>query len=74
MIAWDYPAFIIAAVVVALLITYGLLRATRKAQKPIYVCNICGRRHNAVGAYEWRYCPYCGAPRDAKTTADLPRY
>jgi DNA-directed RNA polymerase subunit RPC12/RpoP len=71
--AWDFPVFIIAAVAVAIVVTYGLIRVTAAARQPGYKCNVCGRKHDSVGAYEWRYCPHCGAPRAAKTTADLPK-
>jgi hypothetical protein len=71
--AWDFPVVIIAALGVALAITYLLIRASAVKRPPVFECSICGRRQDGGAAREWRFCPYCGAPRHAKHMAELLR-
>jgi hypothetical protein len=71
--AWDFPAVIIAAVAVALGVSYWLMRFSAERRLPAFSCEVCGRKQEGLLAREWRYCPYCGAPRGARSTADLPR-
>ncbi len=73
MTAWDFPVVIIAAVAVALVVSGWLMRAARAERPPAFVCAVCGGKHGGVAARQWRYCPYCGAPRGATSTAELPR-
>ncbi len=71
--AWDFPFVIVAAVAVALAVSWALIRVAAQKRPPAYECLVCGRKHDGVLGREWRYCPYCGAPRGAKSTAALLR-
>lgn len=74
MSAWNFPEVIIIAIVIAVASSVWLIRsASGKKPALTFVCTVCGRKQNAPMAREWRYCPYCGAPKDAKSTKDLPR-
>lgn len=72
--AWDSPVAIIAMFLGALAVFWWLLRVgTPRDTGPAFDCFVCGRKERARVAAEWRYCPYCGVPRDSKTTKSLPR-
>ncbi|MEZ4272261.1 MAG: hypothetical protein R3C68_12790 [Myxococcota bacterium] len=71
MITWDSFNFVLA-LVAALSITGWLIRIAGPRTKPTFECNICGRRHLEPMAHQWRYCPYCGAPRDTHRMGTLP--
>ncbi len=75
MSAWSYPEVILIAVVVAALGSFWLMRAAAGGgnRKPDFECDVCGRKQTSLFAKEWRYCPYCGAPRAAKGTHELPK-
>lgn len=68
--AWDYPVFIVAMFVVALGIGIWIMRAAAPSRQRIFFqCAVCGRRDKAASSRQWRYCPNCGTPRDAKRAA-----
>ncbi len=73
MTAWDFPMFIVAAVAIAVAVAYLIMRDASAKRPPAYECPICGRRSQTEAAREWRFCPYCGAPKEAKSTADMRR-
>jgi hypothetical protein len=71
---WEYPVLILVMFFVAGFSSWALLRAAnRKQEPPSFACSVCGR--NAVGATprQWRYCPFCGAPKDAKHLHQMPQ-
>ena len=71
--AWNHPIFIVAMFVAAIAVAWWLIRAARpREREPSFECSVCGRRAQARVARDWRYCPYCGAPRDAKSLRDMP--
>ena len=64
MTVWDYPVFIIAAVAGCLLVVVLLFRVGNPAGRaPDFECDVCGRKQRGYSAREWRFCPYCGAPK-----------
>ncbi len=72
--AWDYPVFIVAMFVLAIAIAVVIGRiANPRRRRPSFECSVCGRRESARSAREWRYCPYCGVPRESRSLRDLPR-
>lgn len=72
--AWDYPFFIIATLFAALGVAGAIIRAAQPGRKPPdFECAVCGRKQRGVTPREWRYCPYCGVPRDAKSLREMPR-
>lgn len=75
MTAWNFPEVILLAVALTGAVTYLLIRAAGAASKraPDFECDVCGRRQHNLYARQWRYCPFCGAPKDARGTQDLPR-
>lgn len=71
--AWDYPVFILAMFAGALAIAVGLMRlASGRTSEAAFRCAVCGRTAQGVTPRSWRYCPYCGAPKEAKGLQDLP--
>lgn len=71
--AWDYPVVIIAIFFGALVLARWLMRVGNPGRAPGFECEICGRIIQTYSAREWRYCPYCGVPRDSKDLRTLPR-
>jgi hypothetical protein len=71
--AWDYPFLIIAGFIGALLLAVWIMRAGTARGSPAFACEVCGRSIKSWSAREWRYCPYCGVPREAKDLRALPR-
>ena len=71
--AWDSPLYIIGMFVAAIGIASWLIRAANPARrKTTFVCEVCGRKQRGPNPAEWRYCPYCGVPKDSRRLADLP--
>jgi len=70
--AWDYPIMIVGMVIVAVTITVWLMRSAATKPEPDFFCSVCGRSVRLRSSREWRYCPYCGVPRDSKRLSDLP--
>lgn len=71
--AWDYPFFIIATFVAALAVAWWLIRIAGPRRRAVaFECKVCGRAHRGVTPREWRYCPHCGAPRNATSLKDVP--
>jgi hypothetical protein len=73
MSAWNYPVVIIAALGAALFFYRLIVSAGQQRATPAFECLVCGRRQLGADAKTWRYCPYCGAPRDAKALSALMR-
>jgi len=72
--AWDYPVVIIGVFLFAMLVAWAILRlASSPKADPTFECDVCGRSQIILAAREWRYCPYCGVPRDSRDLRDLPR-
>ncbi len=72
--AWDYPVFIVAMFFLAMGIALVIMRvANPRRRRAAFECSVCGRREAANSAKDWRYCPYCGVPRDSRSMRDLPR-
>ena len=72
--AWDYPVFIVAMFVAAISLALWLMRiANNPNTDPSFACAVCGRKRRESLAAQWRYCPYCGAPKGAKHLSDMPR-
>ncbi len=64
MSAWDFPVVIVGAVALAIAVFVWLLRAAAPGRAKIgFECDVCGRRQHGIYAREWRFCPYCGAPK-----------
>jgi hypothetical protein len=72
MITWDYPIVILGALAVAVAVGWLLIRVSVPPRVG-FNCLICGREDLGFSARQWRYCPYCGAPKGAASLADLPR-
>ncbi len=70
---WDNPIFIIGMFLGAMGIAILLIRVSSPKSELAFECQVCGRKQRARSAGEWRYCPYCGAPRDARSTRHMPR-
>ena len=71
--AWDYPIFILATFATAAIVAGGFIRSAGHKPTPSFDCIVCGRRQLLPQARDWRYCPYCGAPKDAVGGHQLPR-
>jgi hypothetical protein len=71
--AWDYPVVVIAVFIGAFAIAAWIMRISKPNAKPEFECDVCGRVIRTYSAREWRYCPYCGVPRESKDLAALPR-
>lgn len=72
--AWNYPAVIVVAMLVAVTASLWLMRlAGTPTKNPPFSCGVCGRKELGLSAKDWRYCPYCGAPKNAKGTKDMPK-
>jgi len=72
--AWSYPAVFVPAVLIAVALSFWLMRtANRGAPTFLFDCHVCGRKSRIGLAREWRYCPYCGAARGATSLDELPR-
>lgn len=63
---WDYPGVIVVALLFSMVVTAWLFRVGRAKVLPDFECVICGRKQIGGYAKQWRFCPYCGAPRDGK--------
>jgi hypothetical protein len=62
--AWNFPAFILVAVVAGFLVVRFLLRTAHPGrQVPDFECDVCGRRQRGLGPRQWRFCPFCGTPK-----------
>ena len=70
--AWDYPFFIIAMFLGAMGIVVWMMRSAAGPRKPAFECDVCGRKRVPGDATDWRYCPWCGVPRESKSLRDLP--
>ena len=74
-VAWQYPIFYVVALIAGAFVAWALLRLgdprTRRG-RPTYLCTVCERKQTLLQAKEWRYCPYCGAPKNG-TLKDLPK-
>ena len=70
---WDNPIFIIGMFLGAMAIAIVLIRVGNPKGELPFACEVCGRKERARSARDWRYCPYCGAPRDARSTRHMPR-
>jgi hypothetical protein len=73
MSAWNFPSFIILAAGVALAFYWALTRAARAPRLPDFECVVCGRKQLHPDSKSWRYCPYCGAPHNARELAKIAR-
>jgi hypothetical protein len=71
--AWDYPIVVLATFAGALTVAGWLIRAAGTRTKPAFECEVCGRLVGTYSAREWRYCPFCGVPREATELRALPR-
>lgn len=72
--AWNFPGAIVLALGVAVAASLWLLRVSQGPSKgPAFLCSVCGRKEFGLSAKDWRYCPYCGAPKDALGTKDMPK-
>jgi len=71
---WDHPIIIVPALMLAITIGFWIIRlAQRQPNAPSFKCNLCGLKDLARSAKQWRYCPNCGAPRNAHLLKDLPK-
>ena len=71
--AWDYPFFIAGMFLASMGIIVWLTRSAASTRKPTFECDVCGRKRGPRDANDWRYCPWCGVPRESKSLRDLPR-
>ena len=71
---WDNPIFIIGMFLGAMVIAGLLIRTGNPKGTVAFTCAVCGRKERARSARQWRYCPYCGAPRDARSTRHMPQH
>jgi len=64
MLTWDNPAFIAVALAGAILLTVWLFRVGMpKSSGVAFECDVCGRKRDGSYARQWRFCPFCGAPK-----------
>jgi hypothetical protein len=74
MTAWNYPIIIVPALLLAISIGFWIIRlAQRKPSTPPFECKLCGLKDRALSAKQWRYCPNCGAPRNASLLKEIPK-
>ena len=68
MFSWNYPAIIVVAVVVGVSLGAWLIRLAEPRRVKIkFECVMCGRKELGPSAKDWRFCPYCGASKNAKS-------
>ena len=70
---WEYPyigvfAFFLTVVTFILFFGYADVKGTKFG----YECGVCGARYRGLGPKSWRYCPACGAPKNATSYSEIP--
>ena len=64
MTAWNFPAFFVVVIVTAIIVARFFLHAGGPGRaKPDFECDVCGRKQRGLGPRQWRFCPFCGAPK-----------
>ena len=72
LLGWNSPLAIVGMFVSAMLAANWLMRAAAGRRLPAFDCYVCGRKQMDRAARQWRFCPYCGVPRDSRKLSDIP--